>query len=287
MKDRGVSSFYFWYLLTKLVVNMPLVLVNTIRLRNLKNRKKISKPIIHCYTVCWNEERMLPFMLDYYSAFVDRFYIYDNFSTDSTSEVVRKYPNVELLPFDTSNTYDEPRMVELRNTAWKNSRAKADLVIVCDVDEFLYHDNLQEYISGNIREGVTIFRPEGYNMISAEFPLHETPSLLVDKVQSGWQDVDFNKCIMFNPQKIIEINYTAGSHFCYPLGIVKQNTDTALKLLHYKYLGYRYVAERYHMYSMRYSAANSKLQLGVQYLQDKERIRFDFTTKLNKAVKII
>ena len=108
MKDRGVSSFYFWYVLTKLVVNMPLVLVNTIRLRNLKNRKKISKPIIHCYTVCWNEERMLPFMLDYYSAFVDRFYIYDNSSTDSTSAVVKKYTNAELLPFDTSNTYDEP-----------------------------------------------------------------------------------------------------------------------------------------------------------------------------------
>ena len=39
----------------------------------------IRHPIVHYYAVCWNEEKMLPFMFQYYDQFVDHYTIYDNF----------------------------------------------------------------------------------------------------------------------------------------------------------------------------------------------------------------
>ena len=58
--------------------------------------KKVMK--IHLYSVCYNEEIILPYYLNHYSKFVDKITVYDNFSTDSSVEIL-KQNNVEVIPF--------------------------------------------------------------------------------------------------------------------------------------------------------------------------------------------
>ena len=55
---------------------------------------------IHLYTITWNEMAMLAFFFRHYESWVDRFFIYDDGSTDGTLDYLRGKPNVELLSFD-------------------------------------------------------------------------------------------------------------------------------------------------------------------------------------------
>ena len=52
-----------------------------------------------------NEETMLPFFLDYYTNYVgvNKIIIYDGGSTDNTHNIIKEYPNVELIVNPTGN----------------------------------------------------------------------------------------------------------------------------------------------------------------------------------------
>jgi hypothetical protein len=53
---------------------------------------------IELYSITWNERRMLPFFLDYYGPWVERFAIFDDQSDDGTAETLARYPKVHLQP---------------------------------------------------------------------------------------------------------------------------------------------------------------------------------------------
>ena len=56
--------------------------------------------------------------------------------------------------------------------------------------------------------------------------------------------------MLFRPDKIKEINYQPGGHYCNPIGeIVK--SDARIPLRHYKYLNIDYVVNRYKNLKMR------------------------------------
>jgi hypothetical protein len=252
-----------------------------------KFKHKISRPIIHYYAVCWNEEKILPFMLDYYDQFVDAFYIYDNYSTDNSNKILSKRSNVEVIQFQTENTFNDIIHTDIKNNCWKQSRGKADFVIVCDVDEFLYHPQINDFLKRSIKERMSFFIPTGYNMYSNYFPEYQSEKLIVDSIKNGVFDKDFCKSILFDPHRIVEINYTAGAHFCYPWGIVRTKEDNALFLLHYKNLGVEYVLNRCNMYRNRLSQVNIEKNYGAQYLQEDEKIAKEIEFKIQNSKRII
>ena len=43
---------------------------------------------IHLYTLCWNDRRMLPHFFRHYSFLVDRFFVFDNGSTDGSLQLL-------------------------------------------------------------------------------------------------------------------------------------------------------------------------------------------------------
>ena len=102
---------------------------------------------IHLYSICYNEQVMLPHFIDHYSSFCDKLFIYDNFSTDLSSDICKNNAKVEFLNFETGGEIRDDIYLTIKNNVWKRSRGEADFVIVCDVDEFLYHDNLIEEIN--------------------------------------------------------------------------------------------------------------------------------------------
>ena len=252
-----------------------------------KYKHKISRPIIHYYAVCWNEEKILPFMLDYYGQFVDNFYIYDNFSTDNSNKVLSKRSNVEVIQFRTDNTFNDIIHTDIKNNCWKKSRGKADYVIVCDIDEFLYHPQLNDFLKKSIKERISFFTPIGYNMYSNYFPEYQSKKTIVDIIKNGVFDKLFSKSILFDPHRIVEINYTAGAHFCYPWGVVRTKEDNKLFLLHYKNLGVEYILKRFNMYRNRLSQINIEKNYGVQYLQEDEEIAKEIEFKIQNSKRVI
>jgi len=219
--------------------------------------------IIHAHILSWNEEKILPFTLDYYSAFCEKIFVYDNMSTDSSDSIYLNYPNVIVYKWDSDNTIDDLKYIEIKSNEYKKSRdLGADWVIVCDCDEILYHPNLLDKLSEFKNQGIDMPLIQGHDMVSEEFPKYDG-RLITEIIKEG-SDVYEPMCknIIFNPKK--EVNYGFGAHNNKCLDCIKSETPE-LKLLHYKFLSLNYVLDRYRTLNDRLSDFNKKNKLGSHY----------------------
>lgn len=240
-------------------------------------------PIIHLYSVCFNEQVMMPHFLDHYTSFCEKIFIYDNISNDDTEKICQDHPKVIFLSYDTLGKIRDDIYLNFKNNIWKKSRGIADFVIVCDIDEFLYHKNLLNYLSFLKTNKITLIKPTGYNMVSELLPTRSNN--LFSDFQFGVRSTSFDKVIMFNPNEIDEINFDFGAHTCNPVGLLNYSNNE-FKLLHYKYLNLEYVINRYNIMSSRLSKFNLKFNLGLHYNFSKRRIKNEFNNFLKNKINI-
>ena len=270
------------HIIIRLLINKILLL----RLTIYKWLHGIHRPIVHYYAVCWNEEKMLPFMFDYYSRFTDHFTIYDNYSTDKSEAIVNDYTNARIIKFQTDGFNDNAHN-DIKNNCWKRSRGKADYVIVCDTDEFIYHTDIHQALILLKDNKYSIVKPFGYNMYSTDYPVYDSHQLLTDKVKRGIRVPMFDKCILFDPHAIVEVNFKPGAHECYPWGRVKTYRNEDIKLLHYKNIGLEQLLERNRIYVSRLSKENIENNYGTEYLKKEQLIVQEFNDNEQRALEII
>lgn len=227
-------------------------------------------PRIHLYMPCWNEAAILPHFFRHYS-FVERFVIFDNGSTDESRALVGAEPRAELREFDTAGEIDERAYLRIKNEAWKESRGRADFVIVCDTDEFLFHPAIDAVLAQMRATGATMARPAGYDMVAARPP--RPGEDLLRTVTDGVRKLEFDKSVLFDPLAIEEIHYDVGAHICSPRGKVRLYARPGLALLHYKNLGFDYVRRRLDAVAPRVGAWNRSLGLAAGYAEDAQQTR--------------
>ena len=265
--------------------------VNTLlyaRLRIFKKLHNITKPIVHYYAVCWNEEIILPWMFSYYGQFVEHFTIFDNYSSDTSESIIKSNPKAEIVKFGEKERFDDSANQKIKNQCWKRSRGKADLVVVCDMDEFLYHPDLESLLQRLCKEKISFPTIVGYEMYGESVPeydgKHQLPNLIQNGIRSQWLD----KHIIFDPHRIVDINFDPGAHHANPTGIVNRgNIDTELKVLHYKYLGLDYLLDRYQQLGVRLSSYNIQNDLGTHYLAKRQELMEHFNSGLNAAKNVV
>lgn len=244
-----------------------------------------EQPIVHLFTICYNEQILLPYFLRHYEGFVHKMYFFDNYSTDQSAEIISNHKNAVLIKLDTKSKLRDDLFLEVKNNCWKDSRGKADFVIVCDVDEFLYHVNMKEFLLRLGTRGYSAALPIGYNMVGDGLPIScgQIYQEIFKGVRTYWSD----KLSLFDPNMIREINFSPGCHKCNPRGVVRiLKDDPGLKLLHYHYLDQRYIIERHKMYAERLSNINRKNAWGFHYLWEESKLREIFRLHQFHAVPV-
>ena len=236
---------------------------------------------IHAYAICWNEEIMLPYYLYHYEKFVEKIIIYDNMSTDNSRQIINNHPLCELRDYDSNNEVRDDLYLEIKNNVWKECREKdIDYVIVGDIDEFLFSNNIIEFLETN--KEYSIFHPPGFEMFSKKFPhtKGQIYSVCNKGARSPYNNID--KKIIFSPDRVQEIAYLAGCHqnpnqisegpiWTYD----KSNPiDSDLKLLHFKYIDEEYVAKRNRDMAKRLSKVNKENAWGLHYENIKKYLKY-------------
>jgi glycosyltransferase involved in cell wall biosynthesis len=245
---------------------------------------------ITVYALCYNEEELLPFFLDYYSRFALKIVIWDNYSTDATEAIANSYKKtkVEIHKFNTNNEFREDINVYIKNHCWKGD--KADLVIVCDVDEFLYAVDIPDFLAR--RQEFHVFKPVGYNMVSENFPEYG-PLLITEQIKSGVMAENYSKVVLFNPKMVTEIDYGIGAHIARPRGtsIMRpydaRDFNEELKLLHYKNISFEYRQRKNWEYAPRVGAISKKSNWNYHFSYDEQTQRAEFDSLLRDAKKIL
>lgn len=233
-------------------------------------------------TITYNEEKLLPFFIEYYKRSVDKMIFYDGMSTDNSLNIINSYKNlvdIEISDFYNRDDADEELFLEIKNNQWKQYKDEYDYVLIVDVDEIIYYPN--EFIIDVMRTNeYTIIKPNGYSMISLE-------DKNVKTIKTGFRDEMYDKCCLFNIKEIQEINYLPGAHLCSPVGNIKYFEHPDLKLLHYKYIGLENYLKRLKLNKQRISKNNISNGWGVHNLQSENEAKNSFMELLNKSINVI
>ena len=231
-------------------------------------------PTVHLFALCLDEARMIPYFLQHYNDLVSAFFIDDNGSTDGSLTLLRGDPRVTVREFRPEGDSFVDAAKRLQNSVWKTSRGTADWVVIVEMDEHLFHQDLVGYLTHCCRTGVTAVRSEGYNMFSEDFPPARTP--LTEQVTRGVRFAMFDKLAIFRPDQIQEINYGAGRHTAEPQGNVVFEPQPQVKLLHYKHLGADYVCDRNAVLSLGLKEGDHLNDWGVHYRAKRRNVEDTF-----------
>ena len=249
--------------------------------------RRLERPVVHLYAPCRNEQRILPYFMAHYGPFVDRFFIYDNMSTDATRALLAGHSNVEIIPLDTGGQFAHVERERMKNHAWKASAGKADFVLVCDVDEFLYHPHLDVLLALMKRHGYTVLRPHGYQMACEKLPEFDgTP--ITARVQAGMDVAShYSKTILFDPNRVEEIHFSQGCHCSRPEGRIQTFHSNHAKLLHYKYVDRDEILRKTRTYRAIVSPESLAKGYGRHYLRSDEEVMALYDRILAGARKVI
>lgn len=236
---------------------------------------------IEVYTTVWNEEFFIQHFIRYYATLAERvdFIVFNNGCTDGTLEKASLIANgMENVSIGFNNTIsdglNDKNYLHVKENAWKGS--KADYVICCDVDELLYIDrkNLKTWK----RQGVTIAKGKGYNIYSDNLPQKS-----IFEINTGFQDDNFSKTVIFDPKAIKRMNYSWGAHTCNPQGRLHYPNQSPA-LLHYRCIGGVDARVKRHVqYHRRMSDFNKANGLGIHYNWTKEQIHREWQLNVEKC----
>jgi len=237
---------------------------------------------IQVFSVCWNEERMLPFFFRHYEGFSDRIIIYDNQSTDRSCDIISSHPLAELRHWNTNGFLNNSAMMAVKNTCWRNT---TDWTIVVDIDEFVYYPHLRALLAKP--DTPPAIKCVGCQMVSEQWP--QTDSQLTDVVRNGIPCHYFDKVSLFDASRVKFINYGPGCHESLPIlhdgtqAIVKK---TPVKLLHYKFLSRSWVVERYAQLHARRSEQDIVHGYATHYL-DIDRAVMEYDDAIAHATDVV
>ena len=243
---------------------------------------------VDVHVLCYNEEKIVPFMLDYWDKFATNVYVYDNYSTDRSVELLSKETrfNVEIIYTDTENKFNDMVNVTIKNNDWKKSRGESDFVVVSDFDEALYSENIMSELLYMKNNKQTICFPEIYELYSLDFPVYDKNKLIHEIVENGMYNKSFGKKILFNPNEISEINYSVGAHNCNPIGNINYYDRENIFMFHCKQLSIDYVIKKYRDSESRLSDVNKQYNWGVQYAYPDDKIVKILKDELDSCVKL-
>jgi hypothetical protein len=227
---------------------------------------------------------MIPFFLRHYEPLVDRIVIFDDGSSDRSLELLGGSHKVELRRLPSGPSSILMHMEEM-NRCWKESRGRADWVIICDIDEHIYRPRLRDYLKDCKTNHATILNPIGVKMISVDFP--PANAVLFQTIRRGVRSFLLDKLAVFDPNAIEEINYTPGRHVAAPAGRVIFPPKREVKLLHYKQLGLDYLLWRSNELRGRKTEYDRERGWGIHDYGSADEIERDFKTVLGDAQDIL
>lgn len=231
--------------------------------------------MIEAHLICWNEADTIELTIKHYQRFCDRVIFYDNYSSDSTPDIIRDY-NCELRQFGECGVLDDRAYLKVKNHCWKGSSAK--WVIVADCDEVIYHPSIDRVLE---KQTGDVFKTVGFEVYADTLPKTNWLELM-----NGVYNPRYAKSAIFSP-RIDSINYEYGCHGASPKkrsGSIEYCSEI-LAVLHYRNVGgVDRLKRRHGEYRERLSIRNKNLGLGVHYMQeDDERIKY-WHEQYNKKV---
>jgi len=246
------------------------------------------------FSICYNEEALLPYFFRHYRQFADVITMIDNQSTDSSRAICEKESDsVETL--DSNDKSNIQILTELKNNHWKKYK-DCDWFFIVDVDEIVYHPDMRNFLAAAADVNYTVLQPFAYQMVCEQFV--ESDKQITEVMPYGVRSTpevseaffscpSFDKKCVIAPSQIVETNYGYGMHKANMEGKINKLRDPALKLLHYRLLGLDYFLGKNKLRSKRLIKELVDKGSSVHYLKTEEAIKPLFQDALQNVEKVV
>lgn len=233
--------------------------------------------MITIYTHTYNSEIILPFFIKFYR---ERFpnckiVIYDNESLDNTVAIAKSL-NCDAHVYSTNGVIDFRKGHHIKNNSWKD--ATTEWVLMSDSDEMI--DINEDKLQKETELGSTLISSEAYTMVNME------DNLDLDNIRHGFRDKIYDKILIFNKQKIVDINYDFGSHRVRPRGHIQYSINK-YRMYHYHFLNPELTMLSYKNATSRLTQESIRHGWGSHYLRnDEAKIKELFIRIRNSSNKL-
>lgn len=249
-------------------------------------------------TFCCNEMPILPWAVDYWKRYANHVYVFDDGSTDGSKAYLKQFDFITVIEYETltKNKLNDIILIWLKNNMFK--LVDSDFVIVCDMDECIYFNDIDHTLDELRNSDAKAIRPIWCNMITEEFPeyiegrlFHEDNEWCTTYEQNHQYQFKLmeSKVIIFDKTKVNEIKYFPGAHVCNGVDPVFVKKDLSVYCFHLRYLSLNYVLERKKKYAARMSDENRRHGYAAHHLFDDNvnQVEFDYYWSIKKNWKDI
>jgi hypothetical protein len=194
---------------------------------------------INIFLLCYNEGYLLPHTINHYKKYLPscKITIYDNESTDNSVEIAKLH-GCEVVSWSSNNIHNEYIQIDLRNNIWK--KVNNGWIIMADMDEFICVTETE--LLEEMNNGTNILQIEGKDMIGESDTL-DLSDINLQEIKKYVENSNESKNLCFLREKITEMNYGAGSHFCYPEGEIKYSLKKYINK-HMNFLGLKFIINK-------------------------------------------
>ena len=242
---------------------------------------------VDLYTICWNEADTLGFFFRHYDSIVDRYVIYDDGSDDGSLDILSAHPRVEVRRFTrgVADSFVKSHQA-LQNTVWKESRGKADWVIITAIDEHLVLPGgapLRAYLQACGSGGINAVPAIGFQMVADHFPAPD--AVLSRALTKGAPFGKMNKLSIFSPDEVSP-SFTPGRHKAVLSGGAIYPDRDELMLLHYKFIDFERTLKRQQALNERLGEIDRKNRWGYHYARTRDETRAEWDALSARALDI-
>ena len=244
--------------------------------------------------LCKNEEKIIPWCIDYWRRVADHVVVFDNFSTDSSIELLSQHDWIEIRYFETEGQND-PYQKQLKEQAYLEYKNKYDIIIISDMDEVFYFNDFKAVSEAFIDGGYNVLATPIFSLCEAKEPpysegklLHQECSMFYKQRMNHMQGFeDISKLSIFNTKTTDKVQMSVGQHYVQTSPSMKIMLSNDGFCLHVdKGLGEDYFVSKRKKMGDNLSDVNLKGGLCVEYLKSEEESRKEYKEKQAKSFNL-
>lgn len=190
------------------------------------------------FSLCYNQAEIIPWYLRHYGSFADEISVFDDHSTDGSRELLAAHPKVILRDWPHEPGINEDLFLQHAYEWYPKANPAFDWVFWVDPDEIIYASDIRKMLED--ARDFELIPTVGFNMTGDGLPKDDGRSQIWQVSPFGIPAPVYSKPVVFRPSA--HVRWNRGKHAlenCNP-----KMAPFSFRLLHYRYMGGPYTAER-------------------------------------------
>lgn len=251
------------------------------------------------YCLCYNEEFLIPWIVQYWMKIINdgidlHVYVFDNYSTDKSVELLSKYDWITINYFKTEGQDDSVQAI-IKNNCWKKSRGKADFCCVSDFDEILWSNDLISELQYMKDNNYNVLGTKWYAFCGNEIPTYSEEKYLHQLVGIGYQQYinhmpqykDLGKFMIIDPNNVVDMGWSVGNHICNVKPEIRLYISDKIVAFHVnKGLSEDYFVRKRKIMGKNLSANNRRLNMCYEYNYPEAKSRKEYKDYQKNSINI-